>query len=78
MMINILWYRCAFRYERMTRGRRREHYQWNMDILGVAGVAAEGELLSAIITAFQRMGLTEKDVGLKVIVVLVLQYRIHI
>jgi hypothetical protein len=22
----------------MTRGRRREHYQWNMDIIGVPGV----------------------------------------
>jgi len=28
----------CWRYERMTRGRRREHYQWNMDILGVPGV----------------------------------------
>jgi hypothetical protein len=23
----------------MTRGRRREHYQWNMDIVGVPGGA---------------------------------------
>lgn len=22
----------------MTRGRRREHYQWNMDIIGVPNV----------------------------------------
>lgn len=22
----------------MTRGRRREHYQWNMDIIGVSRV----------------------------------------
>ena len=28
----------CWRYERMTRGRRREHYQWNMDIIGVPGV----------------------------------------
>jgi hypothetical protein len=27
----------CWRYERMTRGRRREHYQWNMDIVGVPG-----------------------------------------
>ncbi len=27
----------CWRYERATRGRRREHYQWNMDIIGVAG-----------------------------------------
>ncbi|KAF5951331.1 hypothetical protein HYC85_009275 [Camellia sinensis] len=28
----------CWRYERMTRGRRREHYQWNMDIIGVPDV----------------------------------------
>ncbi|XAR65792.1 Histidine--tRNA ligase [Bertholletia excelsa] len=28
----------CWRYERMTRGRRREHYQWNMDIIGVHDV----------------------------------------
>ena len=34
----------CWRYERMTRGRRREHYQWNMDIWGVKGVTAEAEV----------------------------------
>jgi histidyl-tRNA synthetase len=56
----------CWRYERMTRGRRREHYQWNMDIVGVAGVAAEAELLAAITTFFSRVGLTSADVGIKV------------
>ena len=28
----------CWRYERMTRGRRREHYQWNMDIWGEPSV----------------------------------------
>lgn len=37
-----------WRYERMTRGRRREHYQWNMDVWGEPGVAAEAELLAAL------------------------------
>lgn len=56
----------CWRYERSTRGRRREHYQWNMDIIGVAGVEAEAELLSAIATFFTRLGLTAADVGIKV------------
>lgn len=30
----------CWRYERATRGRRREHYQWNMDIIGVPGAWA--------------------------------------
>lgn len=56
----------CWRYERMTRGRRREHYQWNMDIWGVEGVEAEAELLSAIVTSFQQLGINSKDVGIKI------------
>lgn len=44
----------------------REHYQWNMDIWGVAGVEAEAELLSAIVQTFKEMGITSADVGIKV------------
>ncbi|KAI7841786.1 hypothetical protein COHA_004651 [Chlorella ohadii] len=42
------------------------HYQWDMDIVGVPGVEAEAELLAAIVTFFQRLGLGPADVGLKV------------
>ncbi|CAI5491591.1 unnamed protein product, partial [Closterium sp. Naga37s-1] len=56
----------CWRYERMTRGRRREHYQWNMDILGVPGVEAEAELLAAVVAFFTRVGLSSKDVGIRV------------
>lgn len=51
----------------MTRGRRREHYQWNMDIWGVPGVEAEAELLGAMVAFFERVGLGPEDVGIKVI-----------
>ncbi|KAH7859064.1 hypothetical protein Vadar_031072 [Vaccinium darrowii] len=56
----------CWRYERMTRGRRREHYQWNMDIIGVPDVTAEAELISSIVTFFKRIGITASDVGFKV------------
>lgn len=56
----------CWRYERMTRGRRREHFQWNMDIWGIAGEEADAELLSAMVTFFKRVGLTSEDVGIKV------------
>ncbi|KAL9236282.1 hypothetical protein vseg_010972 [Gypsophila vaccaria] len=64
----IKWFAIGqcWRYERMTRGRRREHYQWNMDIIGVPEVMAEAELLSAIVTFFKRVGITAADVGFKV------------
>eukprot|EP00590_Aulacoseira_subarctica_P003950 CAMPEP_0172423838 /NCGR_PEP_ID=MMETSP1064-20121228/17768_1 /TAXON_ID=202472 /ORGANISM="Aulacoseira subarctica , Strain CCAP 1002/5" /LENGTH=470 /DNA_ID=CAMNT_0013165385 /DNA_START=177 /DNA_END=1588 /DNA_ORIENTATION=+ len=56
----------CWRYERMTRGRRREHFQWNMDIWGVDGVEAEAELLSAMVKFFENVGLTSADVGIKI------------
>ncbi|KAA8533415.1 hypothetical protein F0562_031151 [Nyssa sinensis] len=56
----------CWRYERMTRGRRREHYQWNLDIIGVSDVTAEAELISSIVTFFKRIGITASDVGFKV------------
>jgi len=56
----------CWRYERMTRGRRREHYQWNMDIWGVPGIEAEAELLSAMVAFFTKVGLTAEDVGIKI------------
>lgn len=62
------WYAIpqCWRYERTTRGRRREHYQWNMDIWGVEGVEAEAELLSATVAAMKEMGITSADVGIKI------------
>lgn len=62
------WYSIpqCWRYETTQRGRKREHYQWNMDIVGVQGIAAEVELLSAICTFFEKIGITSQDVGLKI------------
>ena len=37
-----------------------------MDIFGVSGVEAEAELLSAIVSSFQEMGISSGDVGIKV------------
>ncbi|KAK1313829.1 Histidine--tRNA ligase [Acorus calamus] len=56
----------CWRYERMTRGRRREHYQWNMDIIGTSRVRAEAELIYAIVCLFERLGITALDVGIRV------------
>jgi histidyl-tRNA synthetase len=54
-----------WRYERMTRGRRREHYQWNVELLGEPGVGAEAELIAAIFTLVDRLGLERQDVRMR-------------
>lgn len=50
-----------FRYERQQRGRLREHYQWNVDIVGEDGPAADAEVLAVAIDALRELGLTADD-----------------
>ena len=52
----------CFRYERMTKGRRREHFQWNADIIGQSGIVAEAEILVLLISACREMGLGENEI----------------
>lgn len=56
----------CWRYERMTRGRKREHYQWNMDVFGVESVVAEAELIAALIEFFRRVGLNNDQIMIRV------------
>jgi histidyl-tRNA synthetase len=51
-----------FRYERQQRGRLREHFQFNADIIGESDVSADAELLALAIDSLRSLGLTEKDI----------------
>ena len=55
-----------FRYERQQRGRLREHFQLNMDIIGEPDVTADAELLAAAIDIMRACGLTSSDVHARV------------
>src|SRR5438128_9904503 len=55
-----------FRYERQQRGRLREHFQLNMDIIGEAGPAADAELIAAAIDIVRAFGFGPGDVRLRV------------
>lgn len=50
-----------FRYERQQRGRLREHFQLNLDLVGEAGPAADAELLAAAVDTLRAFGLTHED-----------------
>lgn len=50
-----------FRYERQQRGRLREHFQWNVDILGEAGTGADAEVLAVAVDALRELGLGPDD-----------------
>lgn len=55
-----------FRYERQQRGRLREHFQLNMDIVGEAGPLADAELIAAAIDILRAFGLGPREVQVRV------------
>ena len=55
-----------FRYERQQRGRLREHFQLNVDIIGEADVTADAELLAVAVDIMREFGLTPDDVRARV------------
>jgi histidyl-tRNA synthetase len=50
-----------FRYEKQQRGRLREHFQLNCDIVGETDFSADIELIALCIDILRAFGLTEKD-----------------
>jgi histidyl-tRNA synthetase len=50
-----------FRYEKQQKGRLREHFQFNADLIGESDPAADAELIALLIDALRAFGLTEKD-----------------
>jgi histidyl-tRNA synthetase len=50
-----------FRYEKQQRGRLREHFQLNCDIVGEKDLGADIELIALCIDVLRGFGLTEKD-----------------
>ena len=55
-----------FRYERQQRGRLREHFQLNMDMLGEASPLADAELIAAAIDIMRAFGFGPADVQARV------------
>lgn len=55
-----------FRYERQQRGRLREHFQLNMDLIGEAGPLADAELMAAAVDIMRAFGLGPEAVRLRI------------
>lgn len=60
----IRWFSAPqlFRYERTQRGRLREHFQWNVDIIGEEDIAADAEVLAVALDALRMLGLGADDI----------------
>ncbi|MBI4541517.1 MAG: histidine--tRNA ligase [Gemmatimonadetes bacterium] len=55
-----------FRYERQQRGRLREHFQLNMDIIGEAGPLADAEVIAAAVDVVRALGFGPGEVRVRV------------
>jgi len=55
-----------FRYEKQQRGRLREHFQFNADVIGETDLAADAELIALAIDTLRSFGLTDKDFVVRV------------
>jgi histidyl-tRNA synthetase len=55
-----------FRAERPQRGRLREFFQWNVDIIGVEDTLADAEVIFCALDYLREVGLTPKDIVVKI------------
>jgi len=62
------WYSIpnVFRYERPQRGRRREHWQLNCDLMGIAGIEAEVEIISLAHKVMKEFGAKDEDFEIRI------------
>lgn len=54
-----------FRYERQQRGRLREHFQLNCDLIGEPGPLGDAEIIALSIDVMRALGLTAADVRVR-------------
>jgi histidyl-tRNA synthetase len=56
----------CFRYEKQQRGRLREHFQFNADIIGEDSLEADVELIALCVDILRAFGFTAEDVVVRV------------
>jgi len=63
LLFPIRWWSFGpfWRYERPQKGRTREFFQWNIDLIGSKSAVADAELIAIVATFFQKVGLTPQD-----------------
>ena len=55
-----------WRYERPQKGRSREFFQWNIDLIGAATPEADAEMVAVMATFYRSTGLTPDQVSIHV------------
>ncbi len=66
--VPVRWFnisRC-FRYERAQKGRLREFFQWNVDLVGIEDEIADAECIALAVDGLREVGLGPDDVVVRI------------
>jgi len=68
LVFPVKWYTYGrrFRYEQPQKGRGREFFQWDLDILGSNSFVADAEVITIAATLYQKLGLSPTEVVIKI------------
>ena len=55
-----------WRYEKPQKGRTREFFQWNIDLIGSDSAEADAELVAICASFLKKMGITPEQIAIKV------------
>jgi len=68
LLLPLRWWSFGpfWRYERTQKGRSREFFQWNIDLIGVDNPSADAEVAAVAAALFQSIGLTPDIIRIKV------------
>lgn len=66
LLLPVRWFSFGpfWRYERPQRGRSREFFQWNIDLLGTEAATADGEIVAIGASFLRDVGLSPKEVAI--------------
>lgn len=68
LILPLRWFSIGprFRYEQPQKGRLREFYQWDVDLLGIDTPEADAEIIALAITFLKELGFTPNEVVVKI------------
>jgi histidyl-tRNA synthetase len=67
LLLPLRWWSFGpfWRYERTQKGRSREFFQWNIDLIGVDSPQADAEMVAIAASLFREVGLSPAQIRLK-------------
>ncbi len=60
----LYYFTPAFRYEKMQKGRLRQHHQFGVEVFGAKDASVDAEIISIILNVYKEMGVTSFELNI--------------